>query len=224
MNSFCKGFLISFLICFFILLILRLTIPYASKLFGNQPIPYQSDVESTAWLNFIIDRFIFHFQSKETLNAINNVVNEKIHPMRFQLVSFGNTPSIGNVETLEMKQADDIKILIPMHWKKGPSFDMKVNGCTEIMVDLLNFNGKVLIEWLGNSESDVRVRFIENVILDFDLSIRLFDLFEFSLTRVPLLDPIIKGLISVFISKQVVNIPLPKPNIETRNINVQEHH
>lgn len=214
MNSFYTGFFISFIICFIVLIILRLTIPYASKLFGNQPIPYQSEVESTDWLNFILDRFISHFQSKETLDKVSNILNEKIHPMRFKLVSLGNTPVIGSVETLEMKQADDIKILIPMKWKCGPSFDLSVNGCTEIMVDLLNFEGKALIEWLGNSESDVKVRFLENVILDFNLSVKLFNIFNFSLTRIPFLDPIIKGLISLIISKQIFDIPLPNPNAE----------
>ena len=127
MNSFVLGFSISFIILLVLLVLLRLTIPYVSKLFGNKPIPYKSTTESTEWLNFVLHRVLSHFQKDESIDLINTIVNSKVKPHYFCLYTLGSSPVVKSVLSLEMKEIEDIKIIIPIEWIDGPFVEFVVD-------------------------------------------------------------------------------------------------
>ncbi|OHS95838.1 hypothetical protein TRFO_38022 [Tritrichomonas foetus] len=215
MNSFFIGFLFSFISLLVILVILRLTVPYASKLFGNKPIPYKSFVESTEWLNFIIYRVLTHFQTDEAIEQINSIVNANIPPHNFRLISLGNAPVIKHVLTLEMKDIDNINIIIPLEWINGPSLDFVLGeNLARIEFDLFKFFGQIFISWPENSPTKFEFRFIGDFIVDFDISFQFKEYFRFSLMKIPLIGQIIKGIIELIVVRQVFEITLPDINLD----------
>lgn len=217
MNPFLLGFCISFGVLLAILLILRLTLPYAAKIFGPVSIPDKAISESTEWLNFVLYRVLTHFQSEEALAKINEIVSAKISPNNFRLLSLGNTPVISYVATLTMKEADDIRIIIPFTWKVGPSLDVFLkNEIVGIELDLNSFSGKMLLSWPGNSQNKLLLQFIEDIELEFELTLQLFTMIRISVTGIPLIGSIIKGFITMFLLHEKFEINLPKPEVENR--------
>lgn len=214
MNPFALGFLFSFIIFFILLVLLRLTIPYVSKLFGNKPIPYKSTKESNEWLNFILYRVLSHFQTDESIDLINKIVNSKVKPHHFCLFTLGSSPIVKSVLSLEMKEVEDIKIIIPIEWIDGPFLEFVVeNNLACIQFYLKKFIGQILVSWPGNSPSQMEFRFIGDLNLDFDLSIQVKNYFRFSLLEIPLLGPTIKGIIELVITRQVFELIFPLPNL-----------
>lgn len=215
LNTFLFGVSISFILLLILLILLRLTIPYVSKLFGNKPIPYKSTTESNEWLNFVLYRILCHFRKRESIDLINEIVNAKIKPHHFNLYTLGSTPIVNNVLTLEMKEVEDIKIIIPIEWIDGPFLQIIVDknlACIEFY--LKKFAGQILVSWPENSPSQMQFRFIGDLNLEFDLSIQIKNLFYFSLLEIPLLGPVIKGIIELIITRQVFELIFPLPNLD----------
>lgn len=207
MGPFLTGFVFTFSILLILLIVLRLTIPFASRIFGTRPIPYKFVRESTDWLNFIVYRVLSHFQTPEAIAQINKTVNEKIAPAKFELLTLGNAPVIPHVSTLEVKDKDDIKILIPMTWNEGPSLNysmMDDNFLAE--VDMKLFKGTLLVSWPTNREIDLEIRFVGDVHVDFDVSITLFKSLWLPISSIPLFGPVVKGLISFFATKGSIRV------------------
>jgi hypothetical protein len=219
MGAFFLGFVWGFVILLVLLVFLRLTLPYSRELFGNAPIPYQSIEESTDWLNFIVYRVLTHFESEETLQRINEIVSAKLNPsqkprgMGFRLISLGNAPTIPKVSTLKMPNPDDIKILIPIDWSRGPSLDLTFGGphVARIEVDLSKLAGRLLFSWPGGETRTLRIRFDHDFQFDLEIGLVIGKRTRFSLTRIPLLGPVLKGIIVFAISRQVFEIDLPLP-------------
>ena len=216
MNPFCLGFVLTFTFLLLLLIILRLSLPNASKLFAPRPIPYKSVEESTEWLNFVLYRVMTHFQTEDAIMKISKKVTDKIKPHKFKLLSLGNAPTIEHVGTLQMKEPDDIRILVPVDWDGGPSFDLTIGaGNMKIRVefDLKKFFGKVLMSWPGDSDSSLEIRFDSEFTLDFDVVVQFGHAFRIPVTQLPLLGEIVKGVASILVSRQVIVIDLPKPQM-----------
>lgn len=178
-------------------------------------IPDKAISESTEWLNFVLYRVLTHFQTEEALAKINEIVSAKISPNNFRLLSLGNTPVISYVATLTMKEADDIRIIIPFIWKVGPSLDVYLKGkIMGIELDLNSFSGKMLLSWPGNSQNKLILQFIEDIELEFDLTLQLFSMIRISVTGIPLIGSIIKGFITMFLLHEKFEIDLPKPEVQ----------
>ena len=191
---------------------MRLTVPNAHKLFGKKPNPYKSFKESTEWLNFIIYRILTHFQTDESIKKINKIVNSSVAPHHFNLLSLGNAPIVKHVLTLEMKDPDDIKILIPLEWKKGPSLDFILNkNLLRVEFDLKYFCGKMLVSWPGSNPTQLEFRLIDEFIIDFDLAIQYKNKVRFSFMKIPLIGQIVKGIIELIVTRQVFELTLPNP-------------
>lgn len=217
MNPFALGFVVAFAILLLILVILRLSLPNASKLFAPRPIPYKSVEESTEWLNFVLYRVMTHFQTEDAIEKISKKVTDKINPHKFKLLSLGNAPTIEHVGTLQMKEPDDIRILVPVDWQGGPSFDLTIGrGRKKIKVefDLTKFFGKVLMSWPGDSDSSVEIRFDSEFTLDFEVVVQLGPFIRVPVTQLPLLGEIVKGIVAILASRQVIVIDLPKPQMK----------
>ena len=216
MGPFFSGFAITFVITIFLIIFLRFIISYIPKLLGSKPITYKSVKESTEWLNFLLDKINQHFQNENSIKEFNSFITSKIHPYQLRLLSLGNSPVISYVATLEMQEADDIRLLIPIDWKNGPSFDLITSSkLIKYEIDLFHFTGQVLVSWPGSSASRLEVRFVGNSCIDFDLSIQLLNFIHFSLTNIPLVGEIVKGIVASYIAKQVFYLYLPKPNFNS---------
>ena len=207
MHPFFVGFLITFILLLVAFLFLRITVPYATKLFGSNPIPYKSFKESTDWLNFILYRVLTHFQTAESIQRINELVTSKIKFAKFNLLSLGRTPQIPSVSTLKMKDQNDIKILIPLSWENGPSFDISLlHNNIVFESDLVLFKGTLLVSWPPNNEINVELRFVGDIQVDFEVCVLLFNKYRFSITQLPLFGPIIKGILPFILTKRSIII------------------
>ena len=78
---------------------------------------------------------------------------------------------------------------------------------------LKEFVGQILVSWPGNSPTKMEFRFIGELNLDFDLTIQIRNYFCFSLLEIPLLGPVIKGIIELIITRQVFELIFPLPNL-----------
>ncbi|OHT10378.1 hypothetical protein TRFO_20437 [Tritrichomonas foetus] len=216
MDYFLYGFTISFTIVIIALLILRVIISHIPRILGSKPLTYQSVTESTEWLNFIINRVTTHYQSENSIQEINNFITAKVHPIQFHLLSIGNPPVISHVATLEMQEADDIRLLVPIEWRNGPSFDIiGYKQFLNLEIDLLNFTGEILVSWPGSSQNRLEIQFMSGSSIDFDLSIQFLNILHFSVTNIPLIGEIVKGLVACIIAKQVFPVYLPKQPINS---------
>ena len=130
---------------------------------------------------------------------------------QIHFISLGEAPIIEYVATLEMQEADDIRLLIPIEWKKGPSFDLNRSKFLQVELDLLNFSGHILVSWPGNSPNLLEIKFIGDTKIDIHIAIQLLGILRISITDIPLIGKIIKGFISLYIVKQTFHINLPKP-------------
>jgi hypothetical protein len=215
MGPFFVAFWISFCVFLSILVLLRLTVPYALKIFAPRPIASASAKESAEWLNFILYRVLTHFQTPESIEKINQLMTAQIKPHRFRLFAMGSSPVVSHVETLVTGSADDIRILVPVAWHPGPSFDLMVGQGHRISieVDLVRLQGRILFSWLAKSGNALEIRFDNDFLFDFEISIELWRFIKFSLTRMPLLGPILKGLTVLTISQRVFTIDLPRPEL-----------
>lgn len=206
MNAFLLGFLITFLILFVTIGILRTTIPYGSKLFGTNQIPYKSFEESTDWLNFILHRVLSHFKTPESIEKINESISEKIKFAKFKLNSIGNTPQIPYVSTLNLKNQLDLKLLIPIIWEGGPSIDITMmNEKIVVEADILKFKGTVLVSWPPNNKIDVELKLVGETDIDFEICIFLWKKYRFSLTKLPVFGPIIKGIVPFILTRKFIS-------------------
>lgn len=212
MELFFTSFLITFGLVLLVLFIISLIAPYFSRLFGAKSVPYKSVIESTEWLNYILSHFLMHFQSEDSITKINDLIAMKIHSNQFHVISLGKAPIIDHVATLEMQEADDIRLLIPIEWESGPSLDIFKSKFLKIEFDLLNFSGQILASWPGNSPNLLEIKFVGDTKIDIHTAIQFLNIIRISITDIPLLGKIIKGFISLYIVKQTFHINLPKPN------------
>lgn len=212
MELFFTCFVITFVIVLVVLFIVSLIAPYFSKLFGTKSVPYKSVIESTEWLNYILYHTLMHFHNEDSITEINNFIAMKIHSNQFHLISLGKAPVIEHVATLEMQEADDIRLLIPVEWKNGPSLDINKSKFLQIEIDIFYFSGQILASWPGNSPNLLEIKFVGDTKIDIHVAIQFLGLIRISLTDIPLLGKIIKGIISLYVVKQTFHIQLPKPN------------
>ena len=73
--------------------------------------------------------------------------------------------------------------------------------------------GNILVSWPGNSPTKMEFRFIGDLNLEFDLTIQIKNFTRISLLEIPLLGPIIKGIIELIIARQVFELIFPLPNL-----------
>ena len=119
-----------------------------------------------------------------------------------------------------MKEADDIRVAIPIEVNVGPSFDLGFKNKNVILeFDILKLNTQLLVNWPGNSESQVEVSFVEEFDFDFYLSLRLFGFLHFSISETPIIGNIIKCIASIVISKQIFKLNIPKAQVENNEAN-----
>jgi hypothetical protein len=215
MNPFVVGVLFGFLLFLTLILLLRMTVPYSSKLFAPVPIPYLSKKESTDWLNFILFRILAHFQSDAVLQEINARISSKLHPHSFRLLSLGNAPTIPSVSTLDTGRPGDVAILIPIDWKNGPSLDFRIGnpGKLTIEVDLVRIRGQVFFAWPTGTERSLQIRFDHDLILNVEIGLQIGRILQLSITQLPLLGPVLTGLVVFIVSRQVFMIELPRPKV-----------
>ena len=200
---------------FFCLIILWFIAPYIAKLFAPKPLPFKSvSTENTDWLNFSVERFLETIDSPKTIDKISNLVSNQLSPNYFKLHSIGQSPTISHISTLEMKEADDIRIVIPVEMKVGPSFDIGFKRKKVILeFDILKLKTELLFTWPGNSETQVEISFVNKFDLDFYLSIKLFGFFHFSISEAPIIGTLFKCGVSTYIGKQVFRMKLPRPSL-----------
>ncbi|EAY07325.1 hypothetical protein TVAG_139550 [Trichomonas vaginalis G3] len=168
--------------------------------------------ESTDWLNFSIERFMEIVDSPEGLEKLSNAISNAMAPNYFKLNSIGSNPIISHISTLKMKEADDIRIAVPITLDIGPSFDVGFNCKNLILkIDVIKLKTTLLLTWLGNSDTCIELTFVDGFDIDFYLSVKLFHFLTFTLSEIPILGAIIKALGTLFIQRQVIKINLPKP-------------
>lgn len=211
MELFLSSFTITFVLVLLVLFLISLIAPYFSKLFGTKSIPYRCATESTEWLNYILNHILMHFQTEDSVSKINDLIAMKTQSNQFHLISLGRAPVIEHVATLEMQEADDIRLLIPVEWKIGPSFDLNISKFLQVELDLLNFTSNVLASWPGNSPNLLEIKFIGDTKIEIHIAIQFLSILRISITDIPLIGKIIKGFISLYIVKQTFHIDLPKP-------------
>jgi hypothetical protein len=214
MNPFLLGFLSSFLLLVVIFGLLYLFVYVNSKLFRPRPIAYKSSTESTDWLNFILFRVMSHFQTKEAITRINALLADKLGEGRLNILTLGNSPTIPQVKTVAMPQADDIKILVPLEWDGGPSLDFNlIRNRLSVEVDLTHFHAVVMFSWPGSGCTTLEIRFDPDFVLDLHIGLK-FGNHRFAITKAPVLGPILTGLATFAISRQVLQIDLPEASLE----------
>ena len=219
MNSFLFGFGISFLISLIILLVLKIIIPFFPILFGHKKVPLEYGTESTEWLNFILNNVLTHFEKRESLQSINDLIARKLYPHQLMILSLGNAPHIEHVATLKMQEPDDIRLLIPIEVFHGPSVEYIASRIFHFQLDLLTFSGKLLAVWAGSSQNVVEIRFVGNVTIDFNLSINFLNIFSIQITDIPLIGSILKAFVSAYIGSKSFSLSLPRPSPQ----NIQEN-
>ena len=175
-----------------------------------KPVQSASTVcEPSEWINFIISHVAPHFQNKDSLRDLEKLISSKISPRSMTIHSLGNPPEISDVTTLEPNEADDIRLLIPVDWKDGPSIDVKLSRRLGIEFDLHAFKGSILINWPGSSDRRLDIGFNKVVKFDFDLALKLFNSVKISLTEVPFMGAIVKAVVSLVLSRRQFRIDLP---------------
>ena len=217
MNLFFSSFFITLGIVLIILFITSLIAPYFFKLFGTKSIPYKSVKESTEWLNYILNHILKYFQNEYSISKINDLIAMKTQSNQFHLISLGNVPIIKHIATLEMQEADDIRLLIPVEWKNGPAFDYNKSKFFQIELALLNFSGQILASWPGNSPNLLEIKFVGETKIDIHIALHFLSIIRFSVTDIPLIGKIIRGIIPLYVVKQAFNINLPKPTTKELN-------
>lgn len=195
-----------------ILLVLRGVIPFIAKVIPPMELTTKPVTESVDWLNFSIERAMDILDTPEGLEKVSNAVSNMIAPNHFKLHSIGQNPIISHISTLKMKEADDIRIVMPIRCDIGPSFDIGLNRKNLILrLDVIKFNTTMLLTWQGNNDTCVELSFVNNFEIDFYLSLKLFMFFSFSISEIPIIGAIIKSIVTLFLQSQIYKINLPKP-------------
>jgi hypothetical protein len=214
MNDFVLGFLLSFFVLFAVLVALRLFVYLGPKLYPARRIAYTATSESTDWLNFILFRVTSHFQTDNSIAKINAIVAKKLGEGKFELLTLGNAPTIPQVKTVAMAQQDDIKILVPIEWDGGPSFNFHlIRHSLACEVDLSHFHATVLFSWPGAGCTTLEIRLDPDFALELHIALKIGKL-RFSITEAPFLGPVLTGLAAFVISRQVFMIDLPESALE----------
>ena len=201
------------LIFVLLLILLRITLPHVAFLFYPDEIPYKSTTESTQWLNFVLTRVVSHFQSPQTLLEISHLIQEKVSFLKeaqLSISTIGTSPIIKSVQTLNTKDPGDIKLLIPLTWSRGPSIDVTFSNGISIGLDLINFNGKFLIEWPPDNYNIVYIRSVGQIKVSFDIIISFKQFIQFNLQNIPLIGAIINYLAPAFLAKYEYKLDLNK--------------
>jgi len=216
MGPFVFGFLVSIFLLFLVLVLLRLTIPYASRIFGQNSIPYLSSRENTDWFNYLSSRIFSHFQNPETIEQISRMVNEKIQPARLFIRSLGQIPRICSASTVQLPNPDTIRILFPLEWKGGPSIDLYLPKFKLLIeLDIIMFKGTVNLNCPPTKDIEMEISFQDDIEFDFEMSFIWLSKYKFTLTRTPLIGPILKGILPLILLKNGLkinaNFEIPDP-------------
>lgn len=212
LDPFSKGFVAIFISFGIIAILLWLLMDRISKIFSPKAADMNCPVsESTDWLNFILESIMPHFDNQESTAKISKAISRYTSPNRISILSLGNPPVIKEVTTLEMKDGDDIRILVPIQWINGVSLDFFLSKSVCIELDLHYFNGTILLTWPGGNNRKMELRFNETMKLDFDFSIRFLGGIRLSLTAIPIIGAIVKDIVALAISRKQFPIELPRP-------------
>jgi hypothetical protein len=211
MNAFLLGLIAGFLGLLVVIFVLRMTVPYSGRLFAPNPIPYRSKKESTDWLNFTIYRILTHFESERVLTELSHIISSKIHPHSFRLISLGNAPRIPSISTIDTGCPDDIRIIIPIDWNGGPSIDLAIGSRPRLRVevDLIRIQGQLLFSWPGGIEHTLQVRLDHDFTLELEIGLQIGQMFQISITRLPLLGPVLTGIVVFVVTRHVFAIDFP---------------
>lgn len=201
---FFQVFIWTIIIFILILALIRITLPHIAFLFNPDEIPYKKTQESTEWLNFILTRILSHFQSEDALAQICKIISNEVpllKKLKPEILSIGTSPLINSVQTFDIKDPGDIRLLVPIEWIRGPSVRLHFQNFIEIEFDLLKFSGKILAEWPPDNSNIVTFSSVGQIRMLFDLTIRFKKYLEFSLLKIPLLGSIINFIVPAFLAK-----------------------
>lgn len=205
MPSFFNGVVLGFASSLIFFLFLRLTLPYYSKLFGEDKNPYRYFVEDADWLNFLVNRVVKAFGKEENINKINEHINKVISPMELKILSLGNSPIIPKVMTMKSGNSSSIKVLIPFQWKSGPSFNLKVNNNLCIEFDVVDIDLKLLVYYPPVNDVEVSISFRDDVKFECNIVLLLFNIFRLPIHRIPILGRVILSIIPYFLLSRTFN-------------------
>ena len=205
-----KGFVAVSLGLLFLTLFVWLMLGRICLFLSPKPIETSGSVcESSEWMNFIISRLAPHFRGQDSRTRLEKLISSAIAPRSVIIHSLGNPPEINDVTTLELREADDIRFLIPIEWRNGLSLDLILKRRLALEIDIHKFKGQILVNCPGNSDRKIDVRFNRLVTLDFDMSMKLFNRIKISLTETPFLGTIVKRIAALILSRRQFRIDLP---------------
>jgi hypothetical protein len=99
-----------------------------------------------------------------------------------------------------------MKILIPIEWQNGFSFDLKINKIT-IFANIIHLQMNCLLTF--PEENKCQIEFFEKNLFQFHASIQIFDL-VFCLTGNPIFEAIIQAVILYLLKNHKFIFDLPK--------------
>ena len=209
-DPFAKGFSAVLVGVLLLVVALWLTIGQISKILSPKPVQTCNPVcETTEWINFVICHTMQLFDNEEAAKSIAQMVTAQISPRELALKELGDPPIVHNVTTLDVKEVDDIRVLVPIEWINGPSVELKMSRLIALEFDLVHFYGVILLTWPGKSDRKIEVKFNERVKLDFDFAIKLFGALEVSLTKIPMFGYVVKQIVALVLSRKRIKLELP---------------
>jgi hypothetical protein len=193
-------------ILFIVLITLRILIPFFISFLHPPSFHDDSTHESTKWLDFIMQQIISRLQQQEILDDFNRSLSN------CHIRSIGSAPSIPYVGTLKMHQPDDVRLLIPIQWINGPSFDFTASRNLTLEVDVSQIQCRIMVSWPGDNPRVIEIRFDREFAIKCDIGIRFSGGLGFSLTQIPLIGRIGTDLIVAAGMRNKIVLTLPGTN------------
>jgi hypothetical protein len=206
MGSFETSFFWGAAITFLVLVLLWLIVPPVARLLFPASISDRAARESTEWLNFVLHRLSVHFSTASSLKKVNDSLGPDV-----RLVSLGNAPTISHVDTLEMVRCDEVRLLIPIDWRDGPSRDVSVRPGFVIEIDIRQIVARVLVAWPG---AELRISVDSGAVIDCDIAARIGRAVRFSIGTFPLVGTVVKAIVTAAIVRRPIIIPIPQPDVD----------
>jgi hypothetical protein len=82
-----------------------------------------------------------------------------------------------------------------------------------IEIDLRRLQGRVLVSWPGDNPGVIAIRFDGGLVADCDICLRATKFLRFSITRFPLLGPVIKAIVVAVIARRTFTVNIPEPPV-----------
>jgi hypothetical protein len=195
-----------------LLVVAYFLLPLVSPLLRAPAITARFTRESTEWLNFIFDQVASRMNEPAYLAHLASSLAWP-RPGSVVIRSMGNAPTVPYVATLEMAHSDDISLLVPFQWSDGPSLDWAVGGRRlALEIDVRRVAGRALLSWLGEDPHTVALRFDRGLVLDVDVAVRIGPGIAFYATALPLIGPIVVGVLVLLIERGRYSFALPRPD------------